>query len=299
MIPFPNYYGSVDTWAATNNSNHSVGYNLPHQQFNSSSTTMDMGSHDSNVNNGGIATTSSNSKSMTDQKALAACKSHSEAERRRRERINGHLATLRTLLPNTIKTDKASLLAEVVQHVKELKKIANDITGANRDGDGCYNNTTEWWPFPQETDELTLNYYCEASSSTSMDELLLSSSSLLLIRVSLSCDDRPDLLADLTLALKSVGAKVVKAEITTVGGRLKSILIIQSGVGGGVSGGGGNGLGDLGTLRRALKAVLDTHSPSTSSSVSAGNMGAQGNNSNNSKRPRFSRRFGSSSHSEL
>ncbi|RZC62903.1 hypothetical protein C5167_024650 [Papaver somniferum] len=217
MIPFPNYYGSVDTWAAaaTNNSNHS--------------------------------------------------------------------------------TDKASLLAEVVQHVKELKKIANDITGANRDGDGCYNNTAEWWPFPQETDELTLNYYCEASSSTSMDELLLSSSSLLLIRVSLSCDDRPDLMADLTLALKSVGAKVVKAEITTVGGRLKSILIIQSGVGGG----GGNGLGDLGTLRRALKAVLDKPSPSTSSSVSVGNMGAQGNNSNNSKRPRFCRRFGSSSHSEL
>ncbi|KAI3972568.1 hypothetical protein MKX01_019226 [Papaver californicum] len=298
MIPFPNYYGSVDTWA-TNNSNHSVGYNLPHQQFNSSSTTMDMGSHDSNIHNGGMASTSSNSKSITDdQKALAACKSHSEAERRRRERINGHLATLRTLLPNTIKTDKASLLAEVVQHVKELKKIANGITGVNRDGDGCYNNnnnTTEWWPFPQETDELTLNYYCEASSSSSMDELLLSSSSLLLIRVSLSCDDRPDLMADLTLALKSVGAKVVKAEITTVGGRLKSILIIQSGVGGGVSGG-GNGLGDLGTLRRALKAVLDKPSPSTSSSVSVGNMVVQGNNS---KRPRFSRRLGSSSHSEL
>ncbi|MCL7021648.1 hypothetical protein MKW94_018135 [Papaver nudicaule] len=191
MIPFPSYYGSVDTWA-TNNSNHSVGYNLPHQQFYSPSTAMDMGCHDdsNNINNGGIATTSSNSKSMTDQsKALAACKSHSEAERRRRERINGHLATLRTLLPNTIKTDKASLLAEVVQHVKELKKIANDITGVNRDGtDGCYNNTAEWWPFPQETDELTINYYCEASSSSSIDELLLSSSSLFTTPNSVICN---------------------------------------------------------------------------------------------------------------
>ncbi|KAK7275859.1 hypothetical protein RIF29_16985 [Crotalaria pallida] len=36
-------------------------------------------------------------------KALAALKNHSEAERRRRERINGHFATLRGLVPSTEK----------------------------------------------------------------------------------------------------------------------------------------------------------------------------------------------------
>jgi hypothetical protein len=38
-----------------------------------------------------------------DAKAMAALKIHSEAERRRRERINSHLATLRDILPSSIK----------------------------------------------------------------------------------------------------------------------------------------------------------------------------------------------------
>ncbi|KAK5836598.1 hypothetical protein PVK06_012392 [Gossypium arboreum] len=38
-------------------------------------------------------------KSVAEEKVIAALKSHSEVERRRRERINAHLDTLRTLLP--------------------------------------------------------------------------------------------------------------------------------------------------------------------------------------------------------
>ncbi|KAG2541961.1 transcription factor bHLH30-like [Panicum virgatum] len=137
---------------------------------------------------------------IMDAKALAASKSHSEAERRRRERINAHLARLRSLLPNTTKTDKASLLAEVIQHVKELKRQTSEIT-------------EEACPLPTESDELTV----DASS----DE-----DGRLVVRASLCCDDRADLLPDLIRALKALRLRALKAEITTLGGRVKNVLFI-------------------------------------------------------------------------
>ncbi|CAL9132152.1 unnamed protein product [Musa acuminata var. zebrina] len=136
---------------------------------------------------------------IMDAKALAASKSHSEAERRRRERINAHLARLRSLLPSTTKTDKASLLAEVIQHVKELKRQTLEMA--------------EDSPLPTETDELTVD--------ATNDE-----DGRFLVRASLCCDDRSDLLPDLIKALKVLKLRTLKAEIATLGGRIKHVLVI-------------------------------------------------------------------------
>ncbi|XP_058088444.1 transcription factor bHLH30-like [Magnolia sinica] len=192
------------------------------------------------------------SRSTAETKAMAACKSHSEAERRRRERINGHLATLRTLLPNTTKTDKASLLAEVVQHVKELKRHAADAAPSSS------NNI---WPFPGETDEVTLDPDPRSS----------------LIKASVCCDDRPDLLSDLNGAIRSLRLRAVRAEITTVGGRTKSVFLIE----------GRGGDDECSTIRRALKAVLEKRAAVSTTSLSASGAMLPGN-----KRPRLSRQLG-------
>ncbi|KAJ8760526.1 hypothetical protein K2173_015193 [Erythroxylum novogranatense] len=135
---------------------------------------------------------------IMDAKALAASKSHSEAERRRRERINNHLAKLRSLLPSTTKTDKASLLAEVIQHVKELKRQTSLIA--------------ETSPVPTEIDELTVDTSDEDGK--------------FVIKASLCCEDRSDLLPDLIKTLKALRLRTLKAEITTLGGRVKNVLFV-------------------------------------------------------------------------
>lgn len=63
-----------------------------------------------NLMDGGDSTMSSASK--VERKSEEACRSHKEAERRRRQRINAHLSTLRTLLPNTTKVSFLFLFSQ-------------------------------------------------------------------------------------------------------------------------------------------------------------------------------------------
>lgn len=175
-----------------------------------------------------------------EEKAAAACNRHSEAERRRRKRINGHLATLRSLLPSTIKTDKASLLAEVVRRVKELKNMAAEVdqpTGMTDQSDDTIQNS-EYYMIPSENDELELTYVGEDSSTKKM-----------MIKALICCEDRPELIVELTRALGLVRGKVVRMEIGTLGGRIKCVLWVQVFA---VTKDQG-----LHELRRALKVVMD------------------------------------------
>jgi hypothetical protein len=88
----------------------------------------------------------------------------------------------------------------VIQHVKELKRQTSEIT-------------EEACPLPTESDELTVD--------VSSDE-----DGRLFVRASLCCDDRADLLPDLIRALKALRLRALKAEITTLGGRVKNVLFV-------------------------------------------------------------------------
>ncbi|KAK1301933.1 Transcription factor bHLH30 [Acorus calamus] len=150
-------------------------------------------------------------------------KSHSEAERKRRERINGHLATLRSLLPNAARADKASLLAEVVRRVRELKRSSSSAAASG--GDDVM--------VPGEADDVAV----EADPGSAE-----------LTRVSVCCADRPGLMGELGRAVRAAKGRAVRAEMVTVGGRTKGVLVVEIE---------GEGEGGRSALYMALRAVVE------------------------------------------
>ncbi|XP_022139850.1 putative transcription factor bHLH107 [Momordica charantia] len=143
-------------------------------------------------------------KRVSEEKALAALRNHSEAERRRRQRINSHLTTLRGLVPCLVKRDKATLLAEVVSQVKEMKKKASEASN------GVF--------VPMDTDEVKVEP-CGIEVNGYMS-----------FKATLCCEYRPELLSDLKQTLDSFHLKLLKAEISTLGARVKNAFFFTSSI---------------------------------------------------------------------
>ncbi|XP_030540494.1 transcription factor bHLH51 [Rhodamnia argentea] len=166
--------------------------------------------------------------------SASVSKSHSQAEKRRRDRINAQLATLRKLIPKSEKMDKAALLASVIDHVKDLKRKASDISKSLT-------------ILPSEVDEVTID--CDDPKPKKGDHGVVAP-----IRVSICCDDRPELLSELTRVIKGLKLTTVKAEVASVGGRIKSVLVLCGGDYG--NGSGGDQGACLSSLKQSLKVVV-------------------------------------------
>ncbi|GAB2227913.1 hypothetical protein Droror1_Dr00009742 [Drosera rotundifolia] len=163
----------------------------------------------------------------TEDRAVAALRNHKEAEKRRRERINLHLNRLRALLARSSKIDKATLLTKVVQRVRELKQQTSDIM--------------ELECIPRETDDFAVTTACNEFSY----------SGKLILKASLSCEDREDLLPELITVLHSLRLKALKAEMCAIGGRVCNIMILAGDMGG------GNGDECMMLLRNALRGIME------------------------------------------
>ncbi|KAL6607781.1 hypothetical protein ACP70R_040844 [Stipagrostis hirtigluma subsp. patula] len=168
---------------------------------------------------------SSSGMSATEARAI-----HCEAERRRRERINAHLAALRKMVPDPKQMDKATLLARVVTQLKDLKRRASE--------------TTQPTPIPAEANGITV--HCSTITAAIAGERTV------YITASFSCDDRPGLLADLAGACRGLRLRALRADMASLGGRTQCNLLLCR-EGGSVSRDGMKGLEEA--VRQAMANV--------------------------------------------
>nr|AHK05707.1 bHLH transcription factor SPT [Brassica oleracea var. capitata] len=70
-------------------------------------------------------------KSRTSSKRCRAAEVHNLSEKRRRSRINEKMKALQSLIPNSNKTDKASMLDEAIEYLKQLQLQVQMLTMRN------------------------------------------------------------------------------------------------------------------------------------------------------------------------
>ncbi|CAN7068483.1 unnamed protein product [Brassica oleracea var. botrytis] len=71
------------------------------------------------------------SKSRNSSKRCRAAEVHNLSEKRRRSRINEKMKALQSLIPNSNKTDKASMLDEAIEYLKQLQLQVQMLTMRN------------------------------------------------------------------------------------------------------------------------------------------------------------------------
>lgn len=120
------------------------------------------------------------------------------------------------------------MLAEVISHAKKLKKNAAE--------------SSKGFTIPSDLDEVRVEVERDALTTGSFT-----------IKVSLCCEDRPEILADLRQTLQNLHLKTIRAEISTLDGRMKTVLVMISE--------GNSGTVDrhlfVASVHQALKSMLD------------------------------------------
>lgn len=106
--------------------------------------------------------------------------------------------------------DKATLLARVVCQLKDLKRKA--AAGRNQ-------TDTAQVPIPAEANGVTVDGYTGAADVGHGRPATY-------IRASVSCDDRPGLLADLAAALRGLGLRPLRADLASLGGRARCEFLL-------------------------------------------------------------------------
>ncbi|KAG6482583.1 transcription factor MYC2-like [Zingiber officinale] len=133
---------------------------------------------------------------------------HVEAERQRREKLNQRFYALRAVVPNVSKMDKASLLADAVAYINELRIKAETLESEKKTLDSKLNRTNR---------ESTTT---AKDAAAEVEVKVLGREAMIVVE----CDRRREAAARVMVALRELDVEVSYANVTVV----KDLMILQA-----------------------------------------------------------------------
>lgn len=127
--------------------------------------------------------------------------------------------------------DKAALLGSAVEHLKELKRKTIEVS--------------KHITIPTGIDEVTV------ADCRSDQEAGFTTSNTFFIRVSICCENRPELFGELSHAIESLRLRMIQADMSCLGGRIKSCFVVCTKDSESLK-----GAGDANAIKQSLKVVL-------------------------------------------
>eukprot|EP00249_Psilotum_nudum_P023585 c28930_g1_i1 orf=886-3339(+) len=173
---------------------------------------------------------------------------HVEAERQRREKLNQRFYSLRSVVPNVSKMDKASLLADAVSYIKDLRGRLLELEAEKKDllvrldsGKKAMSSRSTKMPCPDHAEPSIWSSIIDQSSCTTVDAKSISSGACphysvkvqfllgreAMIRVESSRENYP--VARVMVTLQELQLEVHHASVSTIQDMVLQTIIVNIG----------------------------------------------------------------------
>ncbi|KAF3431922.1 hypothetical protein FNV43_RR26658 [Rhamnella rubrinervis] len=153
-------------------------------------------------------------------------------ERNRRKRINDGLFTLRSLVPKITKMDRATIVGDAVEFIKELQKEEKELQEKLRimEEEDCQKRKAEFMISPSVTEKGCIS--CLPGSSTSGSKVetkvVVNQIGQKDCFIKLFCKQKRGGFVRLMEVIDSLGLQVVNANVTTFNGTVQNILEVEA-----------------------------------------------------------------------